>query len=258
MQELSFKLISSQSGCGGEWQIRAISKIKKGEEICVSYLLDGLDSMNNRKERQDELLKTHDFICSCERCQDEEINQDDETYEKFKKLYEGGEKRGKKAKDLLNLDIKKSLDFMEKAISCQKQMYNLAENKKTTKGFITANIIPEWWYQEINRYGIAKQMVYERGMQEFLVKMEYFKGECIKLAKIVYELELTSTGKDSKDTKKWKERYEDFDNWCKKSGLTSYTVTYLDLMSGKFVSSSDPYLLMSAGHPANSTPDMLK
>ena len=200
----------------GVMQIRATSKIKKGEEICLTYF-SGLEIMRNRKERQEDLLKTYKFLCTCERCQDEEINNDDETYEKFKKLLQGAEKRGKIAKNLLNWDDGKSLDFMEKAISCQKQMYNLAIKKKATKGFITEIIIPEWWYLEINRYGIAQQYVYERGIKEFVVKMEYFKGECLKLAKIVFEMELTVNGKNSKDAKKWKERYEDFDNWCQKS-----------------------------------------
>merc|ERR1711981_1168000 len=57
-------------------EIRATSKISEGQEISISYT----PLMKNFKERQ-ELCNEFGFVCSCEICQDEELNNDDETYE---------------------------------------------------------------------------------------------------------------------------------------------------------------------------------
>ena len=93
---------NSESGMTiDEMNVRATSKIKKGEEICTNYFALIL-AMKNKKERQDCLQKEWQFICSCERCQDEEINKDDETYEKFQKLQEEAQKNVKKAKTTRN------------------------------------------------------------------------------------------------------------------------------------------------------------
>ena len=149
----------------GEIQIRATIKIKKGEEICLNYF--PFMGMKNKKERQAHLQNEWDFICSCERCQDEEINKDDETYEKFQKLQEEAEKYTKivstsfpfPTKDYKRI-MAKNIDLIGIAISCYKQMIKLAENKKAPKWFIYKNIIIKWFELEYNcRYGYTKEMI---------------------------------------------------------------------------------------------------
>ena len=196
--------------CPEEMQIRATFKIKKGEEICMNYFPLIL-AMKNKKERQDHLQKEWGFICSCERCQDEDINNADETYEKFQKLQEEAQKHSKK--DYSNC----SSDYIEKAISCRKQMYNLAENKKAPKCFIIEMILIEWFNLEVKRYKFAKDLVHNmahvskhvREIKEFVNKMEYFKGECGKLAKVTLQMVKTVKGDDSNWAREWKEKCEE-------------------------------------------------
>ena len=47
--------------------------------------------LKNFKERQNFCLNLG-FVCSCELCQEEEINNDDETYKKLQNLKEEAEK----------------------------------------------------------------------------------------------------------------------------------------------------------------------
>ena len=206
---------SNSDICHDEMQIRATFKIKKGEEICVNYFSSGL-GMKNRKERQRILYEKWVFICSCNRCQDEEINNDDETYKKFQELQEEAEKNAQKTKTFM-YDSRKCLLFIEKAISCQKQMFNLAENKKAPKFFIFARILTKWFHLEANRYRFAKTLVIAKGKKEFVGKMEIFKGECQKLAKISLPIVKTIYGDDSNFSREWKDRYENFENWFKNS-----------------------------------------
>ena len=109
----------------------------------------------------------------------------------------------------MNLDVEICLDYIEKAISCRKQMFKLAENKKAPTGFMITMILEKWFDLEAKRYRFAKVS------KESVGKMEYFKGECEKLAKITHQMAKTIYGNDSKFTRDCKERYENFENWFK-------------------------------------------
>ena len=91
--------------------------------------------LKNFKERQKFCLNLG-FVCSCELCQNEEkeINNDDESYEKFQNLKEESEKAY--ATSLLDKDrFLKNYDEIKKAISFQTKMYNMAGKKKAPKAF---------------------------------------------------------------------------------------------------------------------------
>ncbi len=45
-------------------RVKTARKVKSGEELCISYI----DAYQTREKRQEELLKTKHFLCSCERC----------------------------------------------------------------------------------------------------------------------------------------------------------------------------------------------
>ena len=70
---------------------------------------------------------------------------------------------------------------------------------------------------EVNRYRFAKTLVSTLGKKEFVGKMEIFKGECQKLAKISLPIVKTIYGDDSNFSREWKDRYENFENWFKNS-----------------------------------------
>ena len=67
-------------------EIRAISDIKKGEEITISYL-DGYDFyMRNRRIRQSILFQNWFFVCSCDVCENEDDNNNDVLQELIKEV----------------------------------------------------------------------------------------------------------------------------------------------------------------------------
>ena len=66
----------------GQFQLRAIEKIKAGKEINITYL-DDFSGFRNRKYRQQSLLNQHFyFLCSCELCEND-VDIDAEAFEAF-------------------------------------------------------------------------------------------------------------------------------------------------------------------------------
>ena len=185
----------------GEMAIRATSKILEGQEITISYL----EPMKNFKERQESCHK-HDFVCSCEICQDEEINKDDETYEKFQNLKEEAERIA----DLYHFKNRLYFEFppLEKALACQKQMYNLAKKKKAPKSFIHDILKTALEY--------AGSGLSAAEVQKNHGKMKYFKGECENLSKVGFKITKMCFSPEHAKFKEWKEISQDFDNWHKK------------------------------------------
>ena len=195
-----------EEGEMGKSKVRATEKILKGQEITIDY---AMFSMNNVKERQ-KICHEFGFICTCELCQEEEIKNDNEIYEKFQNLKEETENAYRIrdiAAPLLNFCDSENLDQLEKALASQKQMFNLAKNKKAHKYFMydlvakSVDYAMIGWYLAnfLNNYG----------------KRDYFKEEIVKLSKVAYQIAKLFFGKEGPATKEWKERNEDFDNWFK-------------------------------------------
>ena len=196
-----------EEGEMGKSKVRATEKILKGQEITIDY---AMFSMNNVKERQ-KICHEFGFICTCELCQEEEIKNDDEIYEKFQNLKEETENAFRIrdiAAPLLNFCDSENLDKLEKALAGQKQMFNLAKNKKAHKYFMHDLLAKSFDYalngwilaNFLNNYG----------------KRDYFKEEIVKLSKVGYQIAKLVFGKEGALTKDWKERNEDIDNWFKK------------------------------------------
>jgi predicted CopG family antitoxin len=106
----------------GEMEIRATSKILEGQEITISYI----DAMKNFKERR-ECCHKFGFVCSCELCQEEEIKNDDEIYQKFQNLKDEAEKSYSNFLEVST--FKKKSDHIEKALGCQNKMYSVSAEK---------------------------------------------------------------------------------------------------------------------------------
>ena len=199
---------SQRSSNGGEMKIRATSKILEGQEITICYL----DPLKNFKERQ-EFCHKFGFVCSCEVCQDEEINKDDETYEKFHNLK-------KEVESIVGLPNQPEcppfpgFPLLEKALACQKQMYNLAKKKKVSKGFIH-DILTRTFEIALSGYGTAIG-------QKNHGKMKYFKGECQNLCKVGLQIAKICCDPEQARLKQWKEINQDFDNWVKKEYLINF------------------------------------
>ena len=181
-------------------EVRATEKILEGQEITISYH----HTMKNVKERQ-KFCQKFGFICTCELCQDEEIKNDDETYEKFQNL----EEESKNAFAKFN-SIGNNLDQIEKALACQKQMFNLAKNKKAPKSFMLKIIDRAFFYASCG-HDWAIIWSYKK---EFVGKMEV---ECEKLSKIGLQIAKMVGGQENFVTKEWKERNQDFKKWYKKN-----------------------------------------
>ena len=69
----------------GNMEVRTTHKIKEGQEITTNYDLHWQCVMQKRKRRQEVIRAEYGFNCCCELCQDEEINDDEESYEMFRK-----------------------------------------------------------------------------------------------------------------------------------------------------------------------------
>ena len=165
--------------------------------------------MKNFKERQESCLK-HGFVCSCEVCQDEEINKDDETYQKFQNLKEEAESIAPRSLRYLSGPHPfPGFPLLEKALACQKQMYNLAKKKKVSKGFIH-DIVTRTFEIALSGYGTAIG-------QKNHGKMKYFKGECQNLCKVGLQIAKMCGDPEQARLKQWKEINQDFDNWVKKT-----------------------------------------
>ena len=194
----------------GEMEIRATSKILEGQEITISYI----SSLENFKERQEFCLNLG-FVCSCELCKDEEINNDDQIYQKFQNLKDEAEKSFSNVTDdppnpRVPSSFLKTFDQIEKALACQKQMFNLAKSKRAPKSFILNLIDRAFFYASC---GYATAFPWNK---EFMAKMEV---ECEKLSKIGLQIAKMVGGQENSVTKEWKERNQDFQNLYRKNCL---------------------------------------
>ena len=126
-------------------EVRTTHKIKEGQEITTNYDLHWQCVMQKRKRRQEVIRAEYGFTCCCELCQDEEINEDEESYERFRKITDNMEilnniiefetKTMKKCPG----EFKKSCEILKSVEKRQHfftGLYNLARNKKVPKDYI--------------------------------------------------------------------------------------------------------------------------
>jgi len=131
------------------FEIRAISKIKAGDEITFNYAYMVL-SMQNKKFRQKYLGYFNGFKCYCDSCK-KGADDNEEAYEAFQALRQEVEKLVETS------DYKKpDLDLIKKQVFLYKEMYKLAKEKKAHRHFIDDEIICKG-YQAAN-YGYSLSM----------------------------------------------------------------------------------------------------
>ena len=142
------------------------------------------------------------FICCCELCQDEEINDDNASYERFKILEEEAEKMDKK-QYTINFHylekgncgssecLEEKYELLLKWIACHKQMYNLARAKRASKSFILAILTKGFGG------GVMGLGAYENNS-----KLDHLKEELGKLAEVAHQISKMLYGVSSA-TKEW-------------------------------------------------------
>ena len=65
-------------------EIRAVTKIKAGEEISITY--EKSTAMHGKKSRQNYFKENWGFLCKCEICEDDEEDENQEIVQKFEEL----------------------------------------------------------------------------------------------------------------------------------------------------------------------------
>jgi len=125
------------------YQIRTVSKIEAGEEICINYLCGKSMFMKNARTRQRRLLVDWGFECECSLCLYENANliTSHNLYEKFATL----EAHAKSLTDANTteevlyfqkgkpIDIDKYLENTYGRVLCYKEMYKIAQEKKPVR-----------------------------------------------------------------------------------------------------------------------------
>ena len=199
----------------GSMEVRTTHKIKEGQEITTNYDLHWQCVMQKRKRRQEVIRAEYGFTCRCELCQNEELNDDEEIYEKFRKITNN--------KETLNNIIQFETETMEnsprefkrsyyseilKSIETRHyyftELYNLARNKKVPKDYILD--ILEGYVQSLYfGVNISKQAEQDN---LFIDKMKYFEEKARILVKIGLKIAKMCYGNDSVMAAIWNNRVE--------------------------------------------------
>ena len=120
----------------GQKQLRAIGKIKAGQEINLNYL-GKFAGFRNQKYRQQN-LKLWGFLCSCELCQND-VDIDAEAFEAFIQEAEKltiKQQSASKAATLLEATRSYSLESCKKEIMCYKQLYKVGKDQNIQPYFL--------------------------------------------------------------------------------------------------------------------------
>ena len=187
----------------GEHQIRAISKIKAGEEINISYNTDPFSVFRNKKLRQMALLVKWFFMCSCELC---ENNVDINTDTSEVKIQEA-EKLAKDRRSALEAGMSLrplyySLEKCKKEVSLYREMYKVGKTQKI-KPYFLYNLLDRAF--EIASFGY--QLYKDADLKMDAVN---FAEASEKFGKILGNAFVTR-GKPNY----WKEIYQNYEKWLR-------------------------------------------
>ena len=186
-------------------EIRAVSKIKRGEEITLTYNWKQL-AMKEVKTRQDNLWYNWGFKCCCEVCQAELEQTDVKIYKMFAKLQE--EIKTCLKKQHLITDKEERLENIKKEVFCHKQLYKLAKDKKCSRMFIVNEILDDAFNAAAQGY-ITAQMSYK------VDYLQTFKKDCQLLAVAGEQLSKILGSTSSSTYLEWDRRKNEFDEWIK-------------------------------------------
>jgi len=166
-------------------EVRAVSKIDIGDEICINYSPRSL-FMKNLQCRQKWLLTQWGFNCSCGICLDERENDSDKAYERFAKLREEQEEGD--PQEFLSFTI--SLN----KIASLKEMYKLASEKKAARSHLHI-ILEDGLFAATTGYIHAKKSRNTTLIEQFQKDAETFAKADAKIQKVIRKFEERRTFK---------------------------------------------------------------
>ena len=191
----------------GEHQIRAISKIKAGEEINISYNTDPFSVFRNKKFRQTALLVKWFFMCSCELCENNvDINTDASEL-----LIHEAEKLANDRRSALEAGMSLrplyySLEKCKKEVGLYKEIYKMGKTQKI-KPYFLYNLLYRAFETATFGYLWYKDADLKMDAMNFAKAAEKF-GKFVGDA-VVFR------GKPNY----WKEIYQDYEKWLRNPTL---------------------------------------
>ena len=182
--------------------VRALRKIKQGEEITICYTGCN-ESLWSREERRAELKNVYNFDCNCGGCEmaEEQIEQENENIAAFKQEAESQQERAKTFERMTrNQQNEVRFNLIKEEVRCAKRMYKLAKTiKPIHRGWLLDNIVNPGFK------GSCWCIVGHQGDEE----KEAWKEEAKWFAKVGLKIARTLYGQDSRLAQMWQERYED-------------------------------------------------
>ena len=179
--------------------VRAVRKIKAGEEITLCYI-----TLWARKERRTELKQDWNFDCDCEACDltKEQIEDEAESIAAYEK--ERAKKERIEAAKVRSLDSELFLNLLREEVECQKQIYRLAKRIKTMGRRRILDAIVERGFALSCSGGLGEENCKNRTeLKESWVK------DAKMFADIGLDIAKTLNGEDHSWTRQWKERSTD-------------------------------------------------
>jgi len=138
----------------GLHQVRAISKIKSGQEINLNYIDDPFCGFRNRKYRQDSLFNGWLFHCSCDLCEndvDDDVANASQTFIQDAEKFTIDRQLALKA-GFPHGPLYYSLENCRKEVICYKKLYNVGKSQ---------NIQPYSLYLILHRGFLAAAFGYQ-------------------------------------------------------------------------------------------------
>jgi len=190
----------------GHFEIAAISKIKAGQEITISYQ-KGYFGMQKKKKRQEIMLKDCHFICSCSLCQEDDNN---DTFEELCNEIEKLREEKKAAAETL-MALSYPAFKSKREVEIYKELFTKGRAKK---------VQPLCLFEILDKGFDAATQGYLNN------KTEYFKLEAKNFAKAADKFEkcLGSKVVTVGYPDRWKQKYQNFEFWLQKytRGIINY------------------------------------
>jgi len=190
----------------GEHQIRAIAKIKAGEEINISYNTDPFSVFRSKKFRQMALLVKWFFMCSCELCENNDINTDasEVLIQEAEALI--NDRRSALEAGMSLGPLYYSLEKCKKEVSLYKEMYKVGKTQKI-KPYFLYNLLDLAFETATFGYQLYKDADLKMDAVNFAKAAE-------KFGKFVGDAVVTR-GKPNY----WQEIYQNYEKWLRKPTL---------------------------------------
>ena len=184
--------------------MRALRKIKQGEEITVSYISIGREQLFGRDERCNYIKDTYHFDCRCKACDmaGEEVESETKLIDDYKEEM----LRRQQFQDAANAATngRDAQAWMWSELECLKKMYQTAKQVKTfNRRYFLWDIVEKAF--DVSAQG-AMSAAASWNMES--AKSSWMK-EAKQFADIGLEMAKTLNGPDHSETKAWRERSDD-------------------------------------------------